>query len=195
MSSFIMNVDRYIRIPFKANVLLVHHSGHTTGRARGSSALKAALDAEYMVEKDENFVTITPTKMKDSELPPSLTLQFKKVELGEFNGEVMHSAMLTSSADSTQMRVGKRLDGRSIYVVDVLNYISRGWKSQEDAMRYLECSKKTVIDALGKLITRDLVVQNILGNYENTPQGNALLSTTGINLVPQTNYYMKGCLD
>jgi hypothetical protein len=195
MSLFIENVDRFVRIPFKANVLLVHHSGHTTGRARGSSALKAALDAEYMVEKDEDFVVLTPTKMKDAELPPSLTLQFKKVELGEFDGEVVQSAMLTSMSDSTQLRVGKRLDGRPIQVVDVLTHISNGWISQDDAMHYLECSRKTVVDSLGKLVGRSLIVQNTSGAYELTSTGRALLSTTGINLVSNPTYHYRGGID
>jgi hypothetical protein len=195
MSLFIENVDRYVRIPFKANVLLVHHSGHTVGRARGSSALKAALDAEYMVEKDDHYVTLTPTKMKDAELPPSITLQFKKVELGEFNGEVMHSAMLSSVQDNAILIVGKRMDGRAIHVIEVITYINSGLRTTEDLINSLDCNRKGVVEILGRLVGRGLIAQNASAMYELTDSGEALVSTTGINLIPKSPYHYKGSID
>jgi 5S rRNA maturation endonuclease (ribonuclease M5) len=196
MSNFIENVDRYVRIPFKANVLLVHHSGHAGGRARGSSALKAALDSEYMVNKDEDFVTLTPTKMKDAELPTSLTLQFKKVELGEYDGESVSSAVLISLVDTPNLRIGSKLNGDGIHVVDCLNYIYQGWESSEDAKNKLSCSSKTLTECMEKLTSRHLVYKNVVGKYELSTSGHSLLTTTGINLVPKIdNYHFKGSTD
>lgn len=196
MSLFIENIDRFVRVPFGCNVLLVHHSGHTSGRARGSSALKAALDAEYMVEKEDNAVVLSATKMKDSELPAQLTLKFAKVDLGKFGDEEVSSAVLESFANSLQLKIGKRLDGRAIYTVDVLNLVSRGYRSQEDAMAYLECTRKEVVKSLGHLVKKDLIFQNITGVYELSPAGRSILSTTGVGLVSEAPaQHFKGSID
>lgn len=65
MTAFIANLDRYIGRDFSR--LIVHHSGLTDqGRSRGSSSLRAALDAEYKMSCQEEKVTITCTKMKDA---------------------------------------------------------------------------------------------------------------------------------
>ena len=75
MNDFILNVDKYIRVPYQSAVLIVHHTGHADKtRARGSMALKGALDSEYRIEKstedvNKNAVIFTCTKMKDFEKP------------------------------------------------------------------------------------------------------------------------------
>ncbi|GAB55008.1 hypothetical protein GPUN_0876 [Glaciecola punicea ACAM 611] len=57
-----------------AAVLLVHHSGHSSGdRARGSSALKAALDVEYKISKKGDVVTMKNTKVKDFDEPKPIS--------------------------------------------------------------------------------------------------------------------------
>jgi len=82
MSAFISIVDRYIRIPFNCCVLIVHHTGHADkDRARGSIALKGALDAEYGVEKKDNTVTMTTTKMKEAEIPEPISFLLKSIEI------------------------------------------------------------------------------------------------------------------
>ena len=55
-----------------ATVLIVHHTGKDPERgARGSSALRAALDAELSVMREQSrSLVLTSTKMKDSETPP-----------------------------------------------------------------------------------------------------------------------------
>ena len=64
---------------YKCTILLIHHTGHkNTTRARGSSALFAAADAELIVEaigKDD--ITVTFQKMKDAPTPEKM--QFVKV--------------------------------------------------------------------------------------------------------------------
>src|SRR5690606_10975405 len=50
MNLFIEHLDALLRHPYKAAVLCVHHSGKASpGQARGSTALRGALDAEYQV--------------------------------------------------------------------------------------------------------------------------------------------------
>lgn len=55
-----------------AAVLLVHHSGHVAGdRGRGSSAFRAAADAEYLVKRDAETgrITLRAMKCKDWDEP------------------------------------------------------------------------------------------------------------------------------
>ncbi|MBP1427148.1 hypothetical protein J0A81_12375, partial [Providencia rettgeri] len=67
-----------------ATVLVVHHSGKDEAKgARGSSAFRAALDAEFNVRReDENKALILScTKMKDSEEPQRHAYDLRTVEL------------------------------------------------------------------------------------------------------------------
>lgn len=48
---FIREVDRHLRRNWNASVLILHHSGKDGEReARGSSALKGAVDVEYVLK-------------------------------------------------------------------------------------------------------------------------------------------------
>ena len=81
MRRFVAAVDE-IKDKFGCTVLLIHHSGHyDKSRARGSIALKAALDAEFLIEKRDSSIFIKPTKMKDAEEPQTMKLKLQPVEL------------------------------------------------------------------------------------------------------------------
>ncbi len=82
MTQFVCACDA-LRLRYGCSVLVVHHAGHgDKSRARGAIALKAALDAEYRLEKSgENHVMLTATKMKDAEEPMPLSLSLTEVEL------------------------------------------------------------------------------------------------------------------
>lgn len=82
MGHFIAAADT-IRTRYGCAVLLVHHTGHVDGsRARGSTALKGALDAEYRLDKDEaGIVRFEATKMKDASYPEPLAFHVRSVEL------------------------------------------------------------------------------------------------------------------
>lgn len=83
MSAFIANLDGYLRAKWRATVLVVHHSGHADkSRARGSTALKGALDAEYSLTKDNaGVVRFEATKMKDAEQPAPIAFTMEPVTL------------------------------------------------------------------------------------------------------------------
>jgi hypothetical protein len=81
MTSFINIVDSYIRSPYHCAVLIVHHTGHEGKRARGSSALKGALDWEYFLKKANGTATLSNTKVKDHEAPPDITFKSEPVTL------------------------------------------------------------------------------------------------------------------
>jgi len=80
---FLNNIDTFLK-PTGAAIATVHHSGHgEKGRSRGSSSLKAAMDVEYQVTKDQltNMVTVINTKMKDWQAPPPVCFKMNVVNL------------------------------------------------------------------------------------------------------------------
>jgi phage/plasmid primase-like uncharacterized protein len=84
MNQFIAAIDKLTAEFPGSSALLVHHTGHTEKqRARGSIALKGALNSEYRVEKNKDIITFTCTKMKDGPEPAPISFELKSVELDE----------------------------------------------------------------------------------------------------------------
>lgn len=81
-----------------AAVILVHHAGKdTTKGARGSMALRGAIDCEYLLVRDaDHLVRVEATKMKDAERPEPMAFRFHSVGLGfdDEEGEEVTSAVL-----------------------------------------------------------------------------------------------------
>jgi 5S rRNA maturation endonuclease (ribonuclease M5) len=95
-SAAIRAVDE-LRMKNDCTALIIHHSGQAeSDRARGSSALRAALDVEYKVSISDEIVTLTNTKMKDGEPPDPLMFCFDHIDLGveDEDGEIIFSAAL-----------------------------------------------------------------------------------------------------
>lgn len=80
MGGFIAGCD-LIKARTGATVLMVHHSGKNEDNgARGSSAFRAALDAEFLVKRenpDSQAFTVVCTKMKDDEPPAKRAYNLK----------------------------------------------------------------------------------------------------------------------
>ncbi len=99
MGAFIQGCDA-IRQISQATILIVHHSGKDKDKgARGSSAFKAALDAEYHIQRDEESDTalmMRCTKMKDAQEPPSSIYTLQQVTLfqDEDNEEIISLVLL-----------------------------------------------------------------------------------------------------
>jgi hypothetical protein len=89
-------------------VLLVHHSGHSAGdRARGSSALKAALDVEYKISKKGDVVTMKNTKVKDFDEPKPILFNLVSQPISEWlddEGRPVKSAVLAINNDEAPKR-------------------------------------------------------------------------------------------
>ena len=85
-----------IRERYRCAVVLVHHAGHNQDRARGSSAIKAALDTELSATKDGQVITLQSTKSKEGEPFKPLTFQLAGVDTGwnDEDGERVFSAVL-----------------------------------------------------------------------------------------------------
>ena len=82
MSAFIAAVDD-LKAEFPGcAIALIHHTGHAEKkRGRGAMALKGALDWEYLVEKADDIIRLTNTKMKDAEPPAPLAFTLETVTL------------------------------------------------------------------------------------------------------------------
>lgn len=86
MAAFIRALDG-LKDNYLASVLIVHHTGHSEKkRARGSTVIKGALDAEYLVEKTGEQIKFTCTKMKDAAEPKPINFSLKEeiVNIGGF---------------------------------------------------------------------------------------------------------------
>lgn len=182
MSKFIQHVDKWLRQRFKCCVILVHHSGHNMERARGSSALKAAVDAEYEISKDDSGnVKIRTTKMKDAELPSDLILRLKGIELpGVFDedGAPVTSAVLEVADDLINSKVAELPNGKVITAKQVLEILDRGWLSQNALSEALECSV-----GLTNKIIKKLRVYGYIGEKAISVEGKEALSRTGHNIL------------
>jgi phage/plasmid primase-like uncharacterized protein len=73
-----------------AAIVTVHHSGHgDKGRSRGSSSIKAAMDAEFCVTKNGDGIAFSCTKSKDFGFGTDMSFIIKEVEL---EGDVFYDA-------------------------------------------------------------------------------------------------------
>lgn len=169
MSRFIAHIDKHIRNRWSCLVVIVHHSGHNMERARGSSALKAAVDAECEVAKDDaGNVRLRFTKMKDAELPPEMMLTLRSVELPgvvDEDGNPVTSAVLQPAGNLATAVIAERTDSTKITAKDALEILDRQWLSIRDLGDALQCSKRQaekVVAALknykfidGKALTKE----------------------------------------
>jgi 5S rRNA maturation endonuclease (ribonuclease M5) len=192
MSRFITHVDRHLRQRFGCCVLLVHHSGHNMERARGSSALKAAVDAEYEISKDDSGnVKLRTTKMKDAELPPELMLQLKGVELPgvvDEDGQPVTSAVLELAGDLVGTKVAERTDKSTITAKDALEVLAKGWLSIRALGEALTCSKRQAENVMANLRRYGYTTDKAL-----TQEGMDALSRTGYTITRQDQpFYKRG---
>ena len=102
MTSFIAEVDR-LNDEFHCASLIVHHTGHGgKGRARGSSALKGALDAEYRISKQDDRIRMSCSKMKDEDEPDPMSFYLVPVEIThDEKGAIISSAVLEFRGTAT----------------------------------------------------------------------------------------------
>lgn len=72
-----------IRYKYGSTMIIVHHTGAAeTERARGSTALRAALDAEYQATQNASILKLENRKMKDGEAPEPVHFNFEYIDLG-----------------------------------------------------------------------------------------------------------------
>ena len=111
MNQFIRNVD-LIREIWDCTILIVHHTGYaSTERARGSSALRAAVDAEYMItrQQDSRLFSLKGTKMKDADRPEPKNFELQIINLGitDHRGKEVTSGVLQETNETVAPPVKK----------------------------------------------------------------------------------------
>ncbi len=107
MNQFVAGLDA-LRAVTQAAIIVPHHSGHgDKNRGRGSSVLKAAIDTEFQVERDEvdgqksEIIRLRCSKMKDSEPPGGRAWKLTQQPLPwcDEEGMPMNSAILVPLLD------------------------------------------------------------------------------------------------
>jgi RecA-family ATPase len=122
IAAFVSNLDHFFK-PLGAAILVVHHSGHNeSGRSRGSSAIRAAMDGEYCVSKDESAITLTCTKSKDFEVPKPLYFALKQVSLDWVDDEnkPLTSVYLEHAGESVKKQKKPKLTAREDQILQSL---------------------------------------------------------------------------
>lgn len=118
---FIHNLDALLKSRFEAAVLIVHHTGHgDQERARGASALHAAMDHEYRMDVKDGLRLLVPTKNKEGELGETLPFSLETVPLdwSDVHGMPMSSAVLVPAAPPLHTR--QPLKGAKLLALDAL---------------------------------------------------------------------------
>jgi hypothetical protein len=173
MTTFISNIDKYIRSHGCA-VAIVHHTGlNNSDRARGSGALYNAIDSEFKVCKDTSgSIEITCTKQKEGISGWTKSLSLKPVIVGfdEEDNEDIYSCVLIDNEDSvmTTLKVREQSvfdalkhaiieDGIDMKIddeIDIVAVYEEAWK--EEAYKRLD-SKNLRRDFS---IAKDFLIKN-----------------------------------
>ena len=115
IGGFIKALDA-LRLKYGCCVLTVHHTGHNeTTRARGSSALKAAMDTELSLNDTKGTIELSITKQKNHEAPASLHFKLEQIDLGND----INSAVITST-DKPNFKTGGTLNKNDQIVLNAL---------------------------------------------------------------------------
>lgn len=117
VGAFVAACD-HLKSRYKAAALIVHHAGHgDKTRARGSSALRAAVDVEMglaWLHEADGVLALTCTKAKDAEPFQALHFELEPVPLpwADDEGEPINSAVLVAS-DFTPSNLPRKPRGRN----------------------------------------------------------------------------------
>jgi len=185
MSAFVAACDA-LRRHYRCAILVIHHAGHgDKSRARGAIALKAALDAEYRVDKTEGSrLVLTATKMKDAEIPPPLAMELVTADLpgmvDEYDNPVTSAAIEVLDAETSSIvakamatRPGKRGKWQEVGM-SIAQRLTAASDDDRVSVRdwHTECEsagmrQSTRYDVLSKLHGQGALVVD--GNYIVTP--------------------------
>ena len=189
MGRFITHVDA-IKAHFNCSVMIVHHSGKDGDKgARGSSALKGAVDTEYQCSitesGDKKVTTVKNTKMKESEsaLPRSFILEPQKLGVVDEDGQPTWSAALVETDyQEPQAPQTKRIGVNQVKAMEILKGMivdarvkqgSEGLIEQLNEVRRDDFKQKVIFEGLtttknyntfeSKLESRGLIIRQ--GGY------------------------------
>jgi hypothetical protein len=175
MSGYIRALDDIKAAYPDLSIMVVHHTGHgSADRARGSSVLKASLDAEILISKDAGGVIgLQCTKMKDAEPFAPLSFRLESVTLdgwADDDGQPVTSAVLSHLEGHQQAQQPKRgkVSGknqlaalailRALQKHSVTNLDDGGYSVNQARVRRFEwqeqCVKERIAEKPGKFMDR-----------------------------------------
>lgn len=126
-----------LRHIYDCSALILHHTGQAeTERARGSSALKGALDVEFIVSKKDAILSINNTKMKDGTPPDPMTFGFEYVDLGmvDDDGEPVQSSVLEEVDLSSIMPPNRSQKGKVQQMI--ISFLNQNGPTNEVDLAY-----------------------------------------------------------
>jgi hypothetical protein len=157
---FIEAMDE-LRREFGCHVQVVHHSGHESERARGSSAFKAAMDQELWVKGASGLLELHVTKMKDAEMPQPRRFKIEQIGLGVTDDcEVeITGAYLKVDGNPLEFKVGKRANGTDITALDVARAMHPKWPGVKALVIALGCSDRAISRIMAALRDTGMATQ------------------------------------
>lgn len=150
-----------------AAVLVIHHARKDGDQYRGSTAIKAAVDAEFEISGDRTGVNVTHHKSKDEELLPPMRLMKRTVELDMkddgFGGKKMHTSLVLTSMteeESKTMNAERDLETR---ILDAMRQCGGQVSSRAGLLELVHGRKELVLTAVRGLVDRKVLVEE--GRY------------------------------
>jgi hypothetical protein len=187
---FVQHLDDYMRHRWEAHVMTVHHSGHEMERARGSSALKGAMDQEIWVKGQMGHIEIQVTKMKDAEVPANRLFKIEQIGLDVFDdcGVEITGAYIKPDGNPLEFKVGATRAGQDIMATDVVKAMWPQWPGVPPMAAILGCSERTLSRIMTQLKSSGLAAQKTkTGPWELTEKGLSELELTGYCAVQKAN--------
>jgi len=180
MSAFIRAVDG-LRSAFPGSTaLIVHHTGwesEKSGRARGSSALKAAMDFEISCDKG----LLTFTKLKDGEPPPVTEFKLVPVAIGtDDNGEPMTSCVVEYGERSASNKNASFTDNERQAIAALIEASVRKTIQEGEAYGALIGNWREMFDDSRKQIDPDVPKSTLKSAFNRARDG--LFNKTAITI-------------
>jgi len=121
MGALMNLLDTYLRLPFNASVVIVHHTGNgDKDRLRGASGLTGAVDYEYRVDKKGDDRSLVCKKNKEGEEGTEHHFRIERVPLDDG----MSSAALVMLDATSKQAVGAKLSDAAKTCLRVLRNIT-----------------------------------------------------------------------
>lgn len=179
MNLFIERVDM-LKNEFNACISLIHHTGHNaSGRARGSSVLPAAVDAEFAVKRqkdvsDEMKVEFAQTLIKDGKPMGNKFFQFKEVDLIGFD-QVTSGVLIPIEASDYFNQDESKIDETALLIGEIQQAKAKAentdpiniWVKQIEVINKSEISESAVKQRLKRLRESDKVYYEERKGYQS----------------------------
>jgi len=187
MGRFIAHLDA-IKSHFQCSVLVVHHSGKDSDKgARGSTALKGAVDTEYACTlsetNDGKVVTVKNSKMKDADTPASKSflLQPQKLNILDEDGQPLWSpALVETDYQVPPERQVRRLGQNQTKAIDMLkDMIEAARSKQNDEGLTEQLNQVRRDDFKQKVIHEQLTTSKNYNTFESNLEGRGVIDRQG----------------